>query len=178
MDTIAKNYEVIWGKVIEPSLKEIAQHSDNFKIKDNAKELILEEYKRFNNHCKQTYMKNPSNKLDRHKVSACYILAIVKASPIITDSNNLLSDDEFYTVNEEIALTVGLSILRAFCRNDKRYPVSLPFDFTYPEASHGDYRKNFVVELHFTKEEGNYNILSLSHTLYLLEQFNQQYWKT
>ena len=120
-------------------------------------------------------MKDPNKKLDRHKVSACYILAIVKASPIIF--NELLAEDKFYTVNEEIALTVGLSVLRSFCSTDKSYPVSLPYDFTYPVASHGDYRENFVVELYFTKKEGNYNILSLSHTLYLFEQFNQQYWK-
>lgn len=36
-------------------------------------------------------------------------------------------------------------------------------------VNHGDYLENFANEIHFAVSEGNANILSFAHELYLLE---------
>ncbi|MCM1060936.1 MAG: hypothetical protein NC452_11685 [Eubacterium sp.] len=138
-------------------------------------------------------MKKDISKIDRHKVAACYICAILKANPV--KIKNKESDEEkFFVVIEQFAITVGLSILRSFIvcdqdKNDSAKPNEIlkkdkeifgngfSFPITGIETNHGEYHNNFAVELYFTKKEGNYNILSLSHSLYLLEMYNRQRWE-
>ena len=140
----------------------------------NAKDDIFQKYSEFNNHCKNTYMANPNNILDRHKVAACYMLAILSASPLSFNMN--CDDDVIVTINEHLAITVGLSILQSFIRTEKLQNGSdedVPSDINLPTTNHGNYRDIFAVELYFTKIENNYNLLSLSNTLFLLEQYNE-----
>lgn len=175
MDARAQNYEVIWKEIIEPSLKYVIENNANYKIKENSKSELLAAYKTFNDLCRTKYMLDPNKILDRHKVATCYIYAVIKVEPIITDFIPL-ENDTFSTINEKLAIMVGLSVLKAFCDNDLN-DINFGTQFIYPTAMHGNYYENFAVELYFTKTENNYNILSLSHTLYLLEMYNRQYWK-
>lgn len=148
---------------------------------DNAKELIWREYVKFNTHCKTNYMLDSQGRLDRHKVCACYMYAIIKANTLSCRLAKSNTEESYLCLNEQLAITVGMSLLRAFICADIKYSTIFSEEekqslyaivengIIFPECNHGDYRDNFAAELHYTNEERNYNILSLANTLYLLE---------
>lgn len=174
------SYEKLWDNGIVPAINKYKSACPLLSIHPNAKELIWNNYYEFNEQCKKNYMINPEDKIDRHKVCACYIYAIVK-SHVITVENITDNEDSFLLVNEFIAISIGLSLLRAFIilnaktSNDitaekKRSTISKVFNgIRIPECNHGEYLSNFATELYYTRQENTYNILSLAHTLFLLE---------
>lgn len=179
---IDKNsYNIIWERIIEPIIEMYQTHYVDIVCTDNANELIWEEYVKFNNYCKTSYMFDDKGKLDRHKVCACYMYAIVKANILNCRLVNFNTEKKYFCLNEQLAIAVGMSLLRAFiCADIKNSTIfseeekqslyaSVENGILFPDCNHGDYRDNFVAELHYTNEERNYNILSLANTLYLLE---------
>ena len=174
------SYETLWEEGILPLIRKYKTKVSGISVKDNAKELIWQEYNTFNKNCKQKYMRDTDERIDRHKVCACYIYAIVKAHPLefslMTDS-----DDNYSIINEYIAIKTGLSLLRAYiienASKNKELSEKQKSDIIgkvnqgirIPDCNHGTYIENFASELHYTYTEGNYNILSLANTLFLLE---------
>lgn len=187
-----QSFEKLWDKVIDVSINKFSRLPE-VSCSKTAKEDIWKEYQNFNKHCKEQYMRDPEGRLDRHKVASCYMLAILKAYPLSIDFS---PDNEILiTLNEHLAIEIGLSILKTFITAPKDndevedFPKINPeedvkiFDkgFNFPkehdEIFHGEYRKNFAIELYFTHKEKSYNILSLSHSLYLLELYNRKQWE-
>lgn len=179
---IDKNsYQHIWDVVINPTIQDYRNRYSEIIVSHNAKEVIWQEYVSFNRHAKLTYMQSSDGKLDRHKVCACYMFAILKAntlSCLLADSD---TERSYLALNENLAITVGLSVLRAFvlssihCNNElsdvekATFAKRIDNGVLFPDCNHGDYRNNFVAELYYTKKENHYNILSLANTLFLLE---------
>jgi len=175
------SYDTIWENVIAPVVEMFQEHYSGITQTYNAKEAIWQEYVKFNTHCKTNYMLDSQGRLDRHKVCACYMYAIIKANTLscqLADSN---TEKRYMCLNEQLAIAVGMSLLRAFIYSNIAKSSSFSEEekqnlyariengIIFPECNHGDYRENFVAELYFTNEERNYNVLSLANTLYLLE---------
>ena len=57
------------------------------------------------------------NKLDRHKVCSCLMLAILTVAPLHYHSNK--DKIELLVYNEQLAITTGFSLMRAFIVNGK-----------------------------------------------------------
>lgn len=187
-----KSYDNLWEKVINLSISKFVA-LPQVSCSKTAKEDIWTAYTKFNKHCKEEYMEDPEGRLDRHKVAACYMLAILKAYPLSVD----FEPDQgiLITLNEHLAIETGLSVLKTFITAPKDsdeiedFPNIDPEEdvkifnngFKFPKAQdeifHGEYRKNFAIELYFTHKEDRYNILSLSHSLYLLELYNRKQWE-
>lgn len=183
-DTSRESYETIWNNVILPEIKRYKDAVISVSYKDTAKNDIWHSYQRLKSHCKNTYMADSEKRLDRHKVAACYMMAILEANPLSFKMEP--EDGILITINEHLAITVGLSILNAFiCANKQKNAddtVAGPLkdenfndtkDLILPTTPHGNYRDIFAVELYFTRTERNYNILSLSNTLFLLDEYNK-----
>lgn len=184
-------YDKTWKEIISPIIARYAIVSW-INVKENIQDDIWSYYKEFNMHCRETYMATGNKKLDRHKVAACYMFAILKTDPFIISKKDI-SEDMRIVATEHFAISVGLSILKSFLiskydENDKEKSLEVwekerkifQNDFVFPcddEIRHGDYRNNFAMELYFTKIEKTYNILSLSHSLYFLEMYNRQHWE-
>lgn len=184
-------YNKAWKKVISPLLAHYRDSIDWIEIKPNMEETIKENYIHFNQMCKSDYMDPSIVRLDAHKVSACYMLAILKSCPF--EYSREADDNKLIVAIEQLTLTVGLSILRSFLicdrdiNNQKKSKEQFEKDrmifhdgFVFPdstEVNHGEYRNNFALELYFTRNQENYNILSLAHSLYLLELYNRQKWE-
>ncbi len=178
------SYEKIWNEVIH---REISNYQSTYvnciELIPNVKEEIWEKYVSLNTYCKTNYMKSPEGKIDRHKVAACYMIAIATLRPMRFVKK--INDKEVpLAINEMLSITVGLSIVRAFAiasiRNkdsiDKITADNLALKFEkgirIPDANlvnHGEYLNNFANEIHFAVSEGKMCILSLAHELYLLE---------
>lgn len=171
------SYEQIWNDIID---KEISKHRKQFgnciTVGSSAKEEIWDKYVEFNRYCKINYMEISDDKIDRHKVAACYMLAILYVAPI-KFNRKIDGVSPHLALNEVLAITVGLSIVRTFYitsakkENDsdaKKFEqgIILP-DEKY--VNHGDYITNYAHELYFSMFEGKLSILSLAHELYLLE---------
>jgi hypothetical protein len=174
----------------ESGIKEVISNYnklyDSLIIHPKAKERIWDEYRRFNNICKDRYMSHPNRLIDRHKVTACYIYAIVKARVLVSVESLKSGDDTNLLLNENLAYTFGFSLLRSLILslaedleptiNNKKYQEKIfeafEGDFALPQCSHGNYKDNFISQLYFTWKESSYNILALADSLYLVECFN------
>lgn len=178
-----KAYNIIWTEVIEKLISRYRTEHLDLIVDDNAKQKIWEIYTHLKNKCRNSYMSNPNGLLDRHKVSACMIYAILKSN-VIYESIPKKAGRVYDALNEDLALTTGLSLLRAFIitaieeskMSDEQKKINIDKfinGLKYPKPHHGDYRENFLAELHYTRIEKNYNILSLAHTLYLLETYTR-----
>lgn len=174
-----ESYLYICNELIE---KEICNYCDVYKgsleLIPNWKEEIWDKYVQLNRYCKDNYMQEAMGKIDRHKVAACYIIAIASVKPM----RFIKKHEKYIAVNESLAITVGFSILRAFFlamvdekkSGEERKILISKFDkgIKVPDNSlvnHGQYLDNFASELYFAISEGNINILSVAHELYLLE---------
>ena len=188
-----KSYDKIWKITICPLIEHYMK-LDFVKLNgtmDEVKQRIWTQYVSENEKCR-TYMDDAVKNLDRHKVAACYMIALLIAEPF-SFYNYAEEKNSFIVVTEQLAISVGLAILRSFIlckrgrKNEERPEEELieskkvfKNGFSYPnsdEVDHGNYRDNFAIELYFTRMEKCYNILSLSHTLYLLERYNILHWK-
>lgn len=185
-DTVSasrSSYDAIWKLVILPVIDSYRERYAGITVIPDAQEVIWERYLHFNRYCKTTYMLNPAGKLDRHKVCACYMYAIVSANVLGCTLAEKDTVAKYLTINEHLAITTGMSLLRAFtlssihCANtmseEQKKTLTQRIDngIRFPRCNHGNYRSNFASELHYTREENTYNILSLSNTLFLLEKY-------
>jgi len=186
-DESKKHIDKIWTDLIYPQAKAL-NNIIPCEIKNDSQQIIWDNYVSFRNHCKENYMENKSHLLDRHKVCACLMCAILKSEFI--SCNKIHPDDKLYVLVEQVAITVGFSLLQGFIVNstktgdkekeaDEKKKDNQIFKkgFLLPKGvdiNHGVYRNNFAIELYFTRKEETYNILSLSHTLYLLEQYTRK----
>ena len=177
-----KSYLSYFSIVVEPVAKDYCYNQLGLVFDSNAKELIWKKYVQFNEFCKNNYMKSSEKLLDRHKVCACYMCAILDANVlknVLAIKNGIYND---FLMNERLALCFGMSLLRALilqeserlAKEEDRVSVKAAFDgeILFPKANHGDYKENLLVQLYNTKVIRNYNILALADTLYLIEVYN------
>lgn len=175
------SYQHIWEIVINPTIEDYQKRFAEVTVAHNAQEAIWQEYVQFNRHCKMRYMQDSQGRLDRHKVCACYMYAIVKAGVLSCRLADSDTEKSYIALNENLAITVGMSLLRAFVfasidtsedislEKKELYKSRINDGINFPDCNHGVYRENFVSELHYTNQERNYNVLSLANTLFLLE---------
>lgn len=174
-------YTEYYNKLIDPVMLEYCENDQLVRI-DNAEKAIWEAYLEFNTHCKKHYMTHPDNLLDRHKVSACYICAVLKADTLKNIELIKLHKADSDLSNEKLALCVGLSILRAMILNeahqlrdcDDKTKLINSFEkgdgeFIFPNTNHGTFKNNLLAQLYHTKKEALYNVLAIAETMYCIE---------
>jgi len=176
-----ESYEKYYAIGIKPIVDDLLNQYNNVVFKDNAKEVIWEEYKLLNNRCKYG-MKNPINLLDRHKVVACYMYAIEKANVLLLVDSFKKGDNTNLLLNERLAVTFGLSMLRSLVLDlaeriideKVRAKIQEAFenDIALPKCTHGEHNENLLWQLYYTRQDNSYNVLALSETLYLIEAYN------
>lgn len=177
------SYEKYYDQIIYPVMLEYEEKNAGVILSPNAKEKIWDSYAEFNMHCKKHYMKDQEKLIDRHKLIACYMYAILQAEPIFCTISFQQGDNSALLLNERLSLCFGMTMLRALiCEEITYLKANRDFkdkirsifedDICFPKTNHGDYKHNLLVQLYHTRMEKNYNILSLAETLYLLECFN------
>lgn len=178
------SYEIIWNSLISIEIGNYKkEYLECIEVLPNVKEEIWDAYIWQNNYAKNNYMKSHEGLLDRHKVAACYMIAILKVRPlrIVQSLNDKILP---LAVNEMLAITIGLSLVRTFAisaiEDNKDYLEEEKKDLIahfengiiVPNekfVNHGVYLENFANELFVVSSEGKLNILTLAHELYLLE---------
>lgn len=189
------SFDDIWNKIIWENL---GLYSDveglRFCNDSKLKKDIKKNFDFFTKRCKERYMNPNSVKiLDRHKIATCLMYAILETNLYETYPQSR-SSLEVVIITEQIAISVGLSVLRTYIvdkfdsfgkEKDKatweKDKAIFKNGFILPgenadDVNHGEYRNNLAMALYFTKIDGTYNILSLSNSLYLLEMYNRHLW--
>ena len=162
---------IIWNKLITPYFEKCNNAYGGLICPDTGYEVFCSHYKYLTDFAKTHYMAKNVVRLNRHKISAAIMIAILKAK-----------------FNEALAITVGLSILRAFIlqRVDEAFqgdPVSLK---TFEGVCKQDFkifengipltqkeRAEWEWELYQVRLEGAYNLLAMAHILSDLENISR-----
>ena len=181
------SYEKLWKDVINVGiLKYMDEFTGCIELIPNAKESIWEKYVWLNNYCKKNYMEPYVDKIDRHKIAACYLIAISSVKPM----RLCLKDDEYnqhILLNEKLGIAVASSIISAYAiselendnisdENKEKIKNAFEEDLQIPPSEfvrHGTYQDNYANEIHFAVAEGNINILSIANELFLLEVYTR-----
>ena len=172
-------FDEIWDNVIIPIYDEISPRED-FYIKRNAKNRIYKQYQKQKNFIKFNYMEDVHKHLDRHKVGACLMYAIVKVQPIVIKKKVLISKfihKESYSykytlLNEHLALYTALSVIESFRQYDIKNNIETfkrP-GVCKPMTTNGEsYIYNTCLDLYFSKRRDNINVLTFANVFFLLE---------
>lgn len=180
-----ESYLEYYKQIIVPVIEDYCQKDYGIIVKTNAEEIIWHNYVKFMRHCREEYMQDPEKLADRHKIVACYIFAILKSNLLTSSLSQEYGDEKHLLLNERLAFCFGMTLLRALIRGnanqlsnqDIKKAVLKAFndELLFPQTNHGIYKDNFLLQLYYTKKEGNYNILALANSLYLIESYNLIY---
>lgn len=177
-----ETFDIIWKDGIVKKGREIVDRNvGKVEFDEKSKDRILNEYNKLRDYCKISYMRNPDGLLDRHKVCACLIIAIIKSSPLIDVANEGIS--EMKTIyNENLAMSIGLSLLNNYIltanQHDKEYLKIFSEGFRFPETSRDTrYQELLCLMLHYDIGHNNYSILALANILFLIEEYTKATYK-
>ena len=157
---------------------------------------VIKRYESIRDHCKDWYTNDGRDHLlDRHKLSASMIVAVIKTRPI----QQVLYDDRFdagshFVANESLALRGGLLFMRRIIienlMNNNKWHFGIYSDsqiaklkhyfidkdglLLYPKAYHGDYESSFALQLAHDYIDGCLSVLSIANLLFLIEKYTFQ----
>ncbi len=176
------SYQIYYQKILSPVIDEYCAEESGIEVRPNAEELVWRNYVKLNRHCREEYMNNPEKLADRHKITACYIYAILQANILSCSLSKQLGDDKNLLLNERLALCFGMTLLRALIRGNanelkdvdmkKKILHAFEGELIFPKTNHGNYKQNLLFQLYYTKKEGNYNILALADSIFFIENHN------
>lgn len=175
-----EKFEDIWDNIILKLFDEITPQKDVF-IASRSKYKIYKEYQKQKTFLKLNYMENPNTHLDRHKIAACMLYAIVKVQPIRIKKvsiwrnfwGNKRYSYSFLMLNEYLGLYTAFSIVESFreyeqsidkCATFQRSGIKLPMT-----CNGEDYIYNTCLDLYLSKKKNKINILTFANVLFLLE---------
>ena len=172
-------FDEIWNNIVLPIYKEITPENE-FYIKHYANEKIYKEYQKQKNFIRYNYMEDINTHLDRHKIAACIMFAIVKVHPLKIKKRTLLRrylnktpyEKRYVLLNEYLALYSALSVVESF-RQDDIKNQRINFDrpgVCQPMTTNGEsYIHNTCLDLYFAKRHNKINILTFANVFFLLE---------
>lgn len=171
-------FDILWKDGIVKKGKRIVDSNiGKVEFDERSKDRILKEYNKLRDYSKVSYMRNPDGLLDRHKVCACLILAIIKSAPLVDVDGEGIS--EMKTIyNENLAMSVGLSLLKHYiitAHSQEREYIEIYKDgFRFPETNRDTrYQELLCLMLHYDVENGNYSILAIANILFLIEEYTK-----
>ena len=183
--------DIIWNAIHSYSNRFIKDSGDVFYFDAKAKDKFSQKFFELYDNFKNKHMSSAEEAiLDRHKVAAIFIIAILNIKPIkVPDKIQLARENSCiyngynpkFFGNEKLAIQMALAILREYIYIDIKKEIitvrSLDIKFSYPEIteSHGNYIENYCRELYINTVEDKLSILSIAHELFWLERFNKEY---
>ncbi|GHV86728.1 hypothetical protein AGMMS50255_0240 [Spirochaetia bacterium] len=137
------------------------------------------EYISLRDEFKRRYMLDSDMLIDHHKVVAIFMISLLSVRPIKYLYPLDISDRVDWLLNENLAISMGLSILREFLF--KKEPNNLAIQeylkngFIFPTVNHGkSYKENWALELYFGSKRNVLFTLSLANELFLIEYYNTE----
>lgn len=185
-----ETFNMICERLIRPTYERYEKSHGGIICPEYELTEIKEYYEDLIGYAKKHYMSNQEGVLNRHKVSAALMIAILKAKPIKKISADYYAPNEggsakAWPFNERLAITVALSVLRCFIEARVHYAfsgkvVSKPIfeDVCLQDRTifangipiSKQELEDWEWELYQIRQDGAYNVLSFAHVLSGLEK--------
>ncbi len=174
-------FESIWEDVVEPTIKDFLSTDNSFeKYKKSSKEIAKKWFYNETHFFIYSYMVDETKNIDRHKIAACMLKAILVAKPIrisfFSKASKFLKksefDDNVYLRNQHIALNVAVLILEGYIRSDKnkniKHSICIPEPFPKGQK---DYFKDVCLDLYYTNPK-QINTVTYANIFFLWEKYS------
>ena len=185
-----ETFNNIWKTIIKPTYNRLQNTHGNLHLPDCEADVIKTHYLDAINYAKEHYMMDENGVLNRHKVAAAMMIAVLKAKPIKKTDPIFYQTDEngklpIWTFNEHLAITVALSMLCTFidARVDFAFSGKLVSRAIFEDVCLEDKvifkngvpiskkeRNAWERELYQIRQDGAYNLLSFAHIISGIEE--------
>lgn len=177
-----EDFEDFCAQVIDKYIDGYREYQKDYKCLYEckfAKSRIFRYYQRKRDVIKNNYMENPGDaekSLDRHKVAACMMYAILKCR--IWKVNRFVPHlpDKLLMANEYLAVYVAINIMEQYRIDDGKSAseYKIIFPITYHETSSGesDYLSNLCKSLYYLRHKvWTMDIFAYSNIMFFLEKY-------
>lgn len=177
-------FDELWNEIVLKTIDDLSDKNTIY-LKKNAKKRVYKQYQAKKTYVKNNYMLFGNTHLDRHKIAACMLYAIMKVYPVKIRMGAIWKKHkedekfsrEYQLLNEYLSLYTAFSIIESFRvygidHSDEEYPTKgfTRKRITMPETSNGqDYMYNTCLDLYFSKQKNMINVLTFSNVFFLLE---------
>ena len=175
-----KFYNVVVSACIDDILKYNEQNGfpkNSIIRRENRKKKIFEYYQEMRDYIRCNYMsKKIDVALDRHKVAACMMYAILKANPLKINRKIPNLDERILLANEYLALYAALNIVVMYKMDQcqlKEGEYEILFPETYFNDPSNDYVTNYCRTLYYVSIENlnKFEVLAHANILFMLEKY-------
>lgn len=163
----------IWNYVKQQVQEIVCEFPEHFKFNHNGEKNFNKNFDIYYDFIKSAVMYNDVQELDRHKLAAIIICAIIKAEAL-QQITNYDKEGYIFDGNEKIAVNIGMSYMESSLKEllSKRPEEAKKFkEFILPEASmcNTDYISILCRNLCFARKYYDLNPIDLANTLFLVE---------
>lgn len=167
-------------KIVYPVAKWIIDACPTLQWDASSSLALLNEYKKLRNEAQKLMRgyRDPGHLLmiDRHKIAAAFIMAIVKARPLKPRAGSKPKMEIALLANEILAFQAGVRILGAFAYNDASMQQvakkDWPIEYPTPKAK-GEYKHHAYRALRHGMQEQKLNLPILAHWMFYIEKYWQ-----
>jgi len=186
------DFDVFFETVISKCIEDLETYSktqfpnkDVFSKKKNMRKSIFHNYQNKRDFIKHNYMsKEAPVALDRHKVAACMVYAILKSNPLKINMWILNLPEKIVLANEYLAFYVALNIIEMYKKdefNDKGiffdYQIIIPKTYHEDNNPQNTYESNLCKAWYYIKINSikNFDVLAYANVFFLLQKYTDTY---
>lgn len=163
--------DTLWEEMVQNAYNKKRTDS-NIVVNDNRKEIFFNIFDQTYAEFKKKYMKDEVEYLDRHKVAAILIYAVIKTKIMeyrIKDDNRVFLDNYY------LAFSTGMSYMQYEVNISNIGQNKPPINkFKFPDVLFGkkSYIQHIINMLYVADLENHLNLFELANILFLLEIYN------
>ena len=163
--------DTLWEEMLQ-NARNKKKLDNNIIVNDNRKEIFFNIFEQTYTEFKQKYMKDEVVYLDRHKVAAILIYAVIKTQVM---EYRIKDDSRVFLDNYYLAFSTGMSYMQYEVNlsniNQNKPPIN---KFRFPDVLFGkkSYIQHIINILYAADLDNNLNIFELATIIFLLEVYN------
>lgn len=179
-----QDYKLFYDVVISACIDGIVEYNkqngfpqNSIELRENRSKKIFENYQKMRDYIRCNYMsKKMAVALDRHKVAACMMYAVLKTKPLKVNRKVPGLDEKILLANEYLALYTALNIVVMYKMDQcmlKEGDYEILFPETYFDDCSNDYVTNYCRTLHYISIENlnKFDVLAHANILFMLEKY-------
>lgn len=179
-----QDYKKFYNVVVSACIDDILEYNEKSGFPPNSiirrekkSKKIFKYYQEMRDYIRCNYMsKKIDVALDRHKVAACMMYAILKAKPLKVNRKIANLDEKILLANEYLALYAALNIVVMYKIDQyqlKEGEYEILFPETYFNDPSNDYVTNYCRTLYYISMENlnKFEVLAHANILFMLEKY-------
>lgn len=174
--TFEKIYnQVILGYVNDLTKIEEESGTNCLKFSYKRTKRIYDYYEKKRLYVRRYFMNLESKPMDRHKIGAVMIYAILKSKPFHVNKTVSNLPSQLLMANEYLAFNVALNIVELYRMDDAQSKGSNGVDsnLILPNTYHADvYIENVCKALYYVNNPNSFDIFAYANILFLLEKYS------